>query len=190
ALRRTVDWWAKKEMLDASLAGETSWEEIAPWGRLIESLEARANPPGPGAEGWEGLLGRLDEGVRRRASESMEGLGLDPARGSWAHGIVSRLRKIDQKYHQVIPGDGYHRRLDREGLLRSEVGTEALLRAALEAPRGTRARGRSSFVRRHAGRRGAAATWGSCVLERPRGRSVLPLADPFDEAVDRAERFA
>ncbi|MBI4574948.1 MAG: proteasome accessory factor PafA2 family protein, partial [Planctomycetes bacterium] len=45
ALRRTVDWWAKKEMLDASLAGETSWEEIAPWGRLIESLEARAKPP-------------------------------------------------------------------------------------------------------------------------------------------------
>jgi hypothetical protein len=95
-----------------------------------------------------------------------------------AQAVLRRMQTLDLRYHDIAP-TGLYWRLRERGRCNSRVVSDAdVLRAAMNAPCGTRAAARGSAIVQSAGDPKARAAWHSVVSS----QGTLSLPDPFATA--------
>ncbi|MBN2177131.1 MAG: Pup--protein ligase [Demequinaceae bacterium] len=133
------------------------------WRRGLEAVQAGDHTPVETELDWA-IKRRLIERFRERTGASLD----DP-----------RIARLDLAYHDVAPGHGLYPALVAQGLIRTEVGEDQILRAVDDPPETTRARLRGRFVR--AGiesHRDITADWVRLKVVGDEGKTIL-LKDPF-----------
>jgi proteasome accessory factor A len=100
-----------------------------------------------------------------------------------------RIARLDLAYHDVAPSRGLYPSLVGQGLVRTVVGEDEILRAMDEPPQTTRARLRGRFVKAGlATHRDITADWVRLRVVRDEGRTVL-LKDPFRSEDSRVDEL-
>jgi proteasome accessory factor A len=100
-----------------------------------------------------------------------------------------RIARLDLAYHDVVPGHGLHPTLIAQGLVRTLVSEEDVVRSVSEPPRSTRAWLRGRFIQ--AGlesRRDTVADWVRLKVIGDEGATVL-CKDPFRSEDSRVDRL-
>jgi Pup amidohydrolase len=137
-------------------------EVVERWGSVLEALER--DPMSLSRQlDWVAKL-RILDGYRERDGVEWG----DP-----------KLRAIDLQYHDVRRDKGLYHRLDRAGKVERLTTDEAVERAVMEPPEGTRAYFRGRCISRYPDAI-AAASWDSLILDT--GRDALqriPMREPL-----------
>jgi proteasome accessory factor PafA2 len=137
-------------------------EVVERWGSVLEALER--DPMSLSRQlDWVAKL-RILDGYRERDGVEWG----DP-----------KLRAIDLQYHDVRRAKGLYHRLDRAGKVERLTTDEAVERAVMEPPEGTRAYFRGRCISRYPDAI-AAASWDSLILDT--GRDALqriPMREPL-----------
>jgi Pup amidohydrolase len=137
-------------------------EVVERWGSVLEALER--DPMSLSRQlDWVAKL-RILDGYRERDGVEWG----DP-----------KLRAIDLQYHDVRRAKGLYHRLDRAGKVERLTTDEAIERAVMEPPEGTRAYFRGRCISRYPDAI-AAASWDSLILDT--GRDALqriPMREPL-----------
>ncbi|HVR74054.1 MAG TPA: proteasome accessory factor PafA2 family protein, partial [Planctomycetota bacterium] len=138
----SLDWIAKKSILDRAVLPRTNWKIFFAWGRILEAagLERSAR-----AEGLEDLLRRVPAPRRISLRRLAARLDLDPSDFHNQRDLHFQARKIDLRYHE-LGGSGYQRALEAEGWIRRLADEAAVERAVETPPQDTRARVRGYFI--------------------------------------------
>ncbi|MGQ9592806.1 MAG: proteasome accessory factor PafA2 family protein, partial [Planctomycetota bacterium] len=174
ALADTLDWAAKKSILDEAILPRTNWRTFFDWGRVFEAagLEAAA-----AASGLEDLFRRAPPLRRLRARSLAERAALDPEEFRLQRELHFQARKIDLRFHEIGGGAGYQRALEAEGLIRRLAGEAEVLRATTSPPQDTRARIRAYYIEHSPDPELLLVDWTEIEL---RGHALyIPLPDPF-----------
>lgn len=99
----------------------------------------------------------------------------------------ARLARLELAFHDVSQPDGLYARLVGEGLVRTVVSDESIVRAMTEPPHTTRARLRGAFVSAAvAAQQDYTVDWVHLKLSGTQHRTVL-LKDPFRSEDDRVD---
>jgi len=173
-LADSLDWVAKKALLDRAVLPVTNWKVFFAWGKFftLAGLERVA-----AAESFPELMSRLPRLQRffleRRAARS----ALDPSQYRVERDLHFQARKIDLRYHELGGGTGYQRLLEAEGLVRRLVEEEQVTRATREPPPDTRARVRSYYIRKSHRPELLQVNWNEIELLSPLRH--IPTPDPF-----------
>jgi hypothetical protein len=171
-LGETLDWAAKKTLLDRAILPHTNWKVFFAWGKLFElaGLEATAR------------AGRLDDLfrgahylLRLRLIRHAHRAGLDPSEFGFQKDLHFQARKIDLKFHQL--GGGYQRALEAEGIIRRLIPDEAVARAVKEPPPDTRARVRGYYIQQSPRPEALQVNWNEIEIRSPLRH--IPTPNPF-----------
>lgn len=188
--RDAIDWCAKKALLDAAVLPESSWKAFAAWGGILESIERSARL-GWEDQGIETVLSGLPRRTGSRVREMLRDRGLDPRDYARFREIYLHARKIEFRYHEISREGGYHDMLEEGAEVRRLTGKEEIEYALRTPPRGTRAWARGALVKASRSSVDLEVRWDRVLAEH--GSVVIPLADPFSEAIPptrRRNRFA
>jgi hypothetical protein len=170
-LSRTLDWVAKKTLLDEAVLARTNWKAFFAWGEVLDraGLESAAR-----AGTLEHLIA-LAPGFRRRAIARLaKREALDPTEFELHRELHFQARKIDLKYHELGRGEGYERAMEARGLLDRRVDDETILRCLREPPQGTRALVRSRYIRAARGPESLRVQWDEIEFPETGRRVSLP----------------
>ncbi len=179
SLAETLDWAAKKSILDRAILGAGwTWKDFFVWGGIFWRAEPDLLA---GAESLEDLLGR-SRGIRGwllgfRVRRGRRQGAIDPDRFEAARDLYFQARKIDLRFHEISADPGYQRRLESEGLLKRLTDEEEVARATREPPADTRARIRSYYIRLGVSPESVRANWDE--VEIAGTARTIRLPDPF-----------
>lgn len=174
ALADTLDWAAKKSILDEAILPRTNWKTFFDWGRVFEAagLEAAA-----AANGLADLFRRAPPHRRLRVRNLAERAALDPEEFRVQRDLHFQARKIDLRFHELGGGAGYQRALEAEGLIRRLADEAEVLRATTAPPQDTRARIRAYYIEHSPDPELLRVDWTEIELG---GHALyIPLPDPF-----------
>jgi hypothetical protein len=173
-LASSLDWVAKKSLLDRAVRAQTNWKVFFYWGKLftLAGLErTRA------AEDFHELMTQLPLlkrlGLQRQASR----WALDPSEYRMQRDLHFQARKIDYRYHELGGGTSYGRALEEKGLLHRRTLKAEVTRAIKEPPRDTRARVRGYYIRKSHRPEFLQVDWNEIELLNPLRH--IPTPDPF-----------
>jgi len=173
-LAASVDWSAKKSLLDGAILPHTDWKVFFAWGHVFQLAGLESS----------GTASSLDELISQARPRKRAGLvkaigrhGLDPDDFSRQRDLHFQARKIDLRYHELSASGGYQRRLEEDGLIQRLSEDEGVDRASREPPRDTRARIRGYYILISSTPESINASWTEIELLRPFRH--IPLPDPF-----------
>ncbi len=178
-LAETLDWAAKKSILDRAILGAGwTWKNFLAWGGIFWRAEPDSLAQ---AESLEDLLDRA-RGIRGwllrlRARRELNQGAIDPDRFEAARDLYYQTRKIDLRFHEISAEPGYQRQLESEGLLKRLTDDEEVSRATREPPPDTRARIRSYYIRLGLNPESVRANWEE--VEIAGTARTIRLPDPF-----------
>jgi hypothetical protein len=157
SLDGVVDWVTKYRLLEEVAGGPQALEEVAAWARALHTLDSAPidddDLEAEGAQFWERLAARMHQSDRRELEAEITRSGLDPDRLPAMARLGYQLCKVDLKYHDLDPEEGYASLLARAGGISSPFSPEEISRARAEPPAGTRARGHAIARAASAGHR-------------------------------------
>ncbi len=183
-LYKELDWVAKKDLVEEALRDGPGWEVLARLGPLIDCIDPYF-PEIPsvdkGEDGLRQLLqARLPSGTFaavRTELARQEASFTDLAR---AYETYYRVQKIDLKYHDLDPQEGYFFRLRTDGLVTRVLDDAAVAAAITQPPRETRAHIRGHVIKRfHDPSYQGSIDWVQARIEGPERRRYR-FPDPFD----------
>lgn len=173
ALADTLDWAAKKSLLDAAVLGRTNWKTFFDWGRIFEAAGLKA---AGSARDLPDLIRRTPLWRRLRLRALLRILPLEPEEFPLQRDLHFQARKIDLRFHELGGGTGYQRALEAEGLIRRLTDDIEVLRATREPPRDTRARIRGFYISRSVDPASLRVDWNEIEME---SSIWISLSDPF-----------
>jgi hypothetical protein len=163
-----VDWVTKRRLIEEVAGGPESLAEVGAWAEVLNLCDAAAlsdeDLESQGDDLWLRLAEGLTPAALREVAAQMAKGRLDRSRLPAMLRLGYQLRKVDLKYHDLDPEQGYAALLAAEGEIPA-VASPAQLETAREMPPPrTRARARGLAVARaaRAGHRGKAG-WRSVV---------------------------
>ncbi|MBN4072070.1 proteasome accessory factor PafA2 family protein [bacterium AH-315-F18] len=156
---------ACEAMVRAQGGSDEERELLTEWTRVLEGL-AVGDAEVAGRVEWVRKRALMEEALVVTSSWAEVAAWLKPLRkGETALDdrvpeAVWTLKKIDAKFHEISSAsDGYFERLEAAGLCRQAPGMELVDGLRTQAPRSTRARWRSRFIKRYRGHAGAKVSW-------------------------------
>lgn len=177
-----IDWVTKRHLCAAVAGGEEGLADVADWSRVL-ALLSRAELADADFEldpdaFWRRLAERIHPSDRREIDAILTNEALDRTALPSMARLGFALRKIDLKYHDLDPVEGYAALLRAEGELVVVSSDSERLRAQAAPPPETRAHARGQLIARvvaagHDGR----ASWDRVVDADTKERFDLP--DPF-----------
>ncbi len=183
-LYKELDWVAKMDLVEEALRDGPGWEMIALLMPVMEMVDPYL-PGIPAAERGEDALQRLFE-ARLPAENFREVRAqLERKEASFSDLVRAletfyRVQKIDLKYHDLDPGEGYFFRLRAEKLVTRVLTDEEVARAMTEPPGDTRAHMRGHLIKRfHDPTHQGSVDWVQARIEEPERRRYR-FPDPFD----------
>lgn len=183
-LYKEIDWVAKMDLVEEALRDGPGWARLAVLAPLIEAVDPFL-PEIPASERGDEALARLFEArlpgklfqqVRRELTDKDSGFAELVA----CIETYYRVQKIDLKYHDLDPQEGYFFRLRADGLVTRVLEDAAIESARTEPPTDTRAHLRGHLIKRfHDPVYEGTVDW---VLARIGGarRLKVRFPDPFD----------
>ena len=174
ALSDTLDWAAKKSLLDKAILASTNWKVFFAWGRLFHraGLEASSR-----AESLKELL-EIVSWPRRLWISRLTGCEeIQPSDFRLQKELHFQARKLDLRYHELGGGTGYARRLEADGFLRRLTTGSRIYRAMKDPPPDTRARVRGYFIEHSPRPELLQVNWHEIELLGPVRH--IPTPDPF-----------
>ena len=174
SLSSSVDWLAKKSLLDGAILARSDWKTFFQWGELF--FRAGMEPTCRATD-LEDLLARLSRRARRAMCRIVSRSRLAPEEFGSHRDLYLQARKIDLRYHEIGDPGGYQRSLENGGLSPRLTVDEDVEKAIREPPHDTRARVRGYYIRLSAKPEAVQASWGEVELLHPFRRIALP--DPF-----------
>lgn len=172
-LNDTLDWVAKKSLLDQAVLAQTNWTLFFRWGRLFDRAGLKITAQ---ARSLVELLQLSPLLKRFRLRGQIEQDGLDPTEFSTQRDLYFQVRKLDLRFHELGCQTGYQRTLEREGLVKRLTDPTRVAHALLEPPQDTRARIRGFYIRSNSSNV-LNVSWSEIELSGPIGR--IALANPF-----------
>ena len=174
SLAPTLDWAAKKAILDRAVLPKTNWKVFFAWGKLFDAagLEASASATGIGD-----LLARTPLLRRLRARALTSQAEIHPADFELQQELHFQAQKIDFRFHELGGGTGYQRRLETEGLVHRILDDSFVEKAMREPPPDTRARVRAYYIQRSSKPEALQVSWNEVELLSPLRH--IPTPDPF-----------
>jgi proteasome accessory factor A len=157
-----VDWVTKRLLLEEVAGGPEALDALGRWARALHLLD-RADLDdddleAEGEEFWLRLARRMQPGDRADLEAEMGRAGLDRHELPEMARLAYQVRKVDMKYHDLDPEEGYAALLAAEGALGTVVTRSEIAEAQRSPPAGTRAhaRGRAIVRAAQSGHRGKA----------------------------------
>ncbi len=173
-LTDTLDWMAKKQVLDRAVLPQTDWKRFFAWGHVFDVAGLATTAK---AVTLRDLERRLPFWKRWKVRRQAAKLALVPDEFTLHRELWFQTRKIDLRYHELSDGDGYQRTLEREGLVRRLTNDEEVDRATFDPPQDTRARVRGYYIALSPSVESVQANWNVVELLSPVRHIALP--DPF-----------
>jgi hypothetical protein len=174
ALSDSLDWVAKKSILDQAVLATGNWRTFFAWGNAFDvaGLEAVSR-----ATDVEDLLRLAPLRRRWRLARILRRRQLDGSCFDEQRDLYFQARKIDLRFHELSDVGGYQRRLEDDGQMHRVVDLESVEKAMTQAPSDTRARVRGFYIRLGKTPESVEANCHEIELQNP-ARHV-PLPDPF-----------
>ncbi len=174
ALSDSLDWVAKKTILDQAVLARGNWKTFFAWGSAFDAAGLEAVSRAIDLRD----LKRLTPFHRRwRLARILRSRELDEADFDDERDLYFQARKIDLRFHELSDGGGYQRRLEDEGQMHRLVDLASVQNAVTQAPLDTRARVRGFYIRLGKTPDSVQANWHEVELQSP-ARHV-PIPDPF-----------
>jgi proteasome accessory factor A len=174
SLQDTLDWAAKKAILDQAVRQTSNWKAFFEWGLVFHFAGLEASHA---AESFGDLLRRTPFHRRLRVRLAAARSGLDPSGFRTHRELYFQARKIDLRYHELGGGTGYERTLESGGMIRRLAAPGEVERATREPPPDTRARVRSYYIRTSQAAHSLRVNWNE--IELVALEQHIPLPDPF-----------
>jgi proteasome accessory factor A len=173
-LASSLDWVAKKSILDQAVLAQTNWKVFFAWGKLftLAGLERAA-----AAESFHELMSQLSFLKRLWLKRHSARWALDPSEYSMQKDLHFQARKIDCRYHELGGGTSYQRALECHELMHRRTHKEEVARAIKEPPRDTRARVRGYYIQKSRRPELLQVNWNAIELLSPWRH--IPTPDPF-----------
>ncbi len=173
SLADSLDWVAKKSVLDQAVLSETNWKDFFSWGKLLQSagVEAAAR-----ARDLGDLVHRSPFTRRRKLRRLIRSRNLQAGDFAKFRRLYFNTWKIDLRFHE-LGGSGYQRQLEREDYIRSLISPAAVALATSAPPPDTRARVRAHYIKTRSDSQSLRVNWNEVELT-PLRR--ISLSDPFD----------
>ena len=174
SLAESVDWIAKKSLLDGAILPQSSWKKFFDWGSIfhLAGLDATAS-----ATNTEELVDQTPGRRRSAVAKALKELGLDPQQFAARRELYFTASKIDLRYHELGHSEGYQRQMEGEGLIQRLSLDEDIEAATREPPSDTRARVRGYYIRLSSRPESIHANWNEIELTSPFRH--ISLSDPF-----------
>jgi len=174
ALASSLDWVAKKSVLDRAVLAATNWKVFFAWGKLftLAGLERTA-----AAGSFHELVTQLPLLQRLWLQRYAARSALDASEYRMQRDLHFQARKIDYRYHELGGGTSYGRALEDEDLMHRRTNREEVARAIKEPPRDTRARVRGYYIRQSHRPELLQVNWNEIELLSPLRH--IPTPDPF-----------
>ncbi len=173
-LADTLDWVAKKSLLDQAVLAVGNWKTFFAWGRV---LRAAGSECAASARSASELLRLAPWYRRRRARRLLDSQDLERGEFTAYRDLYFQAQNIDLRFHELGASEGYQRQLEDAGLIDRMTDDETVLRAEDTPPPDTRARVRGYYIAESAKPEHVIASWNEIeLLDPPRH---VPLPDPF-----------
>lgn len=182
ALDGRVDWVTKRRLLEEAAGGPQALEEVGEWARALHLCDRASLSDDDlalsGEEFWRRLAERIHPSDRRALEREIAESALDPDRLPEMARLGYQLRKIDFKYHDLDPEEGYAALLAASGVIAPVASSTEVAMARETPPASTRAHARGRAIARaaRAGHRGKAGWMGVVDYD---ARERLRLPDPL-----------
>jgi hypothetical protein len=173
-LADSLDWAAKKALLDSVILPVTTWKTFFAWGHVFQLAGARATQD---AQDPADLVERAPTRTRWRLRRALRDPTLRGEDFSALRELYFQARKVDLRFHELSEEGGYQRQIEREGLMRRLTDDEDVLHATREPPQDTRARIRGYYIRLSPSPESLQVNWGEIEFLSPSRHIALP--DPF-----------
>lgn len=161
-----LDWVTKRYLLEEAAGGPEGMETLGRWAPVLSLVDGAgltdAELALPPDALWRRLCERLPPASRRALEAALAAGRLARSALGEMCRLGYTLRKLDFKYHDLHPQDGYATLLATAGVLDPVVSAPELAHARAQPPPGTRAFARGRAIQRTAalGHRGK-ASWES-----------------------------
>jgi hypothetical protein len=174
-LSDTLDWVAKRSIIERLIRDRFSEASLWAWARIIgQSGAERA----ASSSTFDDLLAVLPPRQRRRLERGAREANLDTHDFPRARDCVLEAMKVDFRYHELSPLGGYQRMLEQHGLIERIVDAEREAAAMRDPPPDTRARVRGYWIRNARGPHSMRANWNEVEIIAQARR--ISLEDPFE----------
>ena len=174
----TLDWTAKKSMLDQAVREHGNWKVFFQWGKLFHAGGMKAAKGSDDLDDFiqSAALWRrpmLKQWTRRHALDAVD---FETYRDLYFHAL-----KIDLRFHELGGESGYQRVLEEAGIIRRLLDDDGVAQAMQEPPPDTRACVRGFYINLATDPTAISANWHEIEIKRPLRH--IPLPDPFSYRV-------